>query len=299
MLLNVLLEAATDTTEVTTEAASQNSVIDWNALWNTIVQWCTNVGIKLVIGLFVLFIVFKIVNFLTKKMYKHLQKKQADETLSRVGTQVLRIGLKMLALVCFIGYIGIETASISALIASLGVGIGLAVQGSLSNLAGGVIIIVMRPFRIGDTITTNGETGTVEDIHMFYTVLITPDNKVVHVPNGSLANNVIVNNSIKDTRRVDVVMSISYDTDFDRAVEVINEVCSRNELIFNNPEPFVGINAYSASSVDLSIRVWCANKDYWTINKYLLVEIKKAFDEKGIEIPFNQLEVAIKNKENL
>lgn len=205
--------------------------------------------------------------------------------------------LKGITLVCFVGYIGIETASISALIASAGVALGLALQGSLSNFAGGIIIIVMRPFRIGDKITTNGESGTVEDIHMFYTVLVTPDNKVIHVPNGSLANNVIVNTSIKDTRRVEVVMSIAYDADLDRATQVINEVCAKNALIFNDPEPFVGIREYSSSSVDLNIRVWCKNADYWTITNYLLVEIKKAFDENGIEIPFNQLEVAIKNKE--
>ncbi|MDE5566379.1 MAG: mechanosensitive ion channel family protein, partial [Anaeroplasmataceae bacterium] len=192
-----------------------DDVIDWNALWNRLVDWGMNTGIKLIIGLIVLFVLFKATNVLTKKLYKRLQKKQADETLSRVGTQTLRIFIKMIFLVCFVAYIGIETASISALIASIGVGIGLALQGSLSNFAGGVIIIIMRPFRIGDSITTNGESGKVEDIHMFYTVLVTPDNQVVHVPNGSLANNVIVNKSIKDTRRVDVVMSISYDTDFD------------------------------------------------------------------------------------
>ncbi len=254
-------------------------------------------GVKLLIGLIGLFVIFKIVNILTKKLYKRLQKKQADETLSRVGTQALRLVLKGITLVCFVGYIGIETASISALIASAGVALGLALQGSLSNFAGGIIIIVMRPFRIGDKITTNGESGTVEDIHMFYTVLVTPDNKVIHVPNGSLANNVIVNTSIKDTRRVEVVMSIAYDADLDRATQVINEVCVKNALIFNDPEPFVGIREYSSSSVDLNIRVWCKNADYWTITNYLLVEIKKAFDENGIEIPFNQLEVAIKNKE--
>lgn len=292
-MLSLLLEATTEAAATTTTA----NPIDWNALWNKIIEWCMNVGIKLLIGFIVLFILFKFVNFFTKKMYKHLQKKQADETLSRVGTQILRITLKVILVVCFVGYIGIETASISALIASLGVGIGLAVQGSLSNLAGGVIIIVMRPFRIGDVITTNGQTGTVEDIHMFYTILVTPDNKVIHVPNGSLANNVIVNNSIKDSRRVDIVMSVSYDTDFDEAVKVINEVCSKNALIYNDPEPFVGISDYAASAVNLSIRVWCANKDYWDINRYLLIEIKKAFNEKGIEIPFNQLEVSLKNKD--
>lgn len=271
-----------------------DDVIDWNALWNKLVDWGMNTGVKLIIGIIVLFVLFKATNVLTKKLYKRLQKKQVDETISRVGTQTLRIFIKAIFLVCFVAYIGIETASISALIASIGVGIGLALQGSLSNFAGGVIIIIMRPFRIGDSITTNGESGKVEDIHMFYTVLVTPDNQVVHVPNGALANNVIVNKSIKDTRRVDVVMSISYDTDFDYAVKIINEVCSKNQLIFQDPEPFVGISKYSSSSVDLSIRVWCANKDYWTINRYLLIEIKKAFDENGIEIPFTQLEVAIK-----
>lgn len=276
---------------------SNQKNIDWNTLWNTLLNWCMTTGVKLLIGLIGLFVIFKIVNILTKKLYKRLQKKQADETLSRVGTQALRLVLKGITLVCFVGYIGIETASISALIASAGVALGLALQGSLSNFAGGIIIIVMRPFRIGDKITTNGESGTVEDIHMFYTVLVTPDNKVIHVPNGSLANNVIVNTSIKDTRRVEVVMSIAYDADLDKATQVINEVCAKNALIFNDPEPFVGIREYSSSSVDLNIRVWCKNADYWTITNYLLVEIKKAFDENGIEIPFNQLEVAIKNKE--
>ncbi len=277
--------------------ADEVTKIDWNALWNTLINWCMTTGIKLIIGLIFLFIIFKLVNILTKKLYKRLQKKQADETLSRVGTQALRLIVKGIALVCFVGYIGIETASISALIASFGVALGLALQGSLSNFAGGIIIIVMRPFRIGDKITTNGESGTVEDIHMFYTVLVTPDNKVIHVPNGSLANNVIVNTSIKDTRRVDVVMSIAYDADLNHATDLINEVCRKNDLIYNDPEPFVGIKEYSASSVDLNVRVWCDNKDYWTINNYLLVEIKKAFDENGVEIPFNQLEVAIKNKD--
>lgn len=277
--------------------AEEANAIDWKALLDLLLNWATTTGIKLVIGLVLLFIVFKITNVLTKKLYKRLQKKNADETLSRVGTQVIRVVIKVVCLICFVGYIGIETASITALIASAGVSVGLALQGSLSNFAGGIIIILMRPFRIGDKITSNGESGTVEDIHMFYTVLVTADNKVVHIPNGALANNVIVNTSIKETRRVEVVMSIAYDEDLNKATDVINEVCKQNALIFTDPAPFVGIREYSSSSVDLNIRVWCNNKDYWTIQNYLLVEIKKAFDENGIVIPFNQLEVAIKNKE--
>lgn len=278
------------------EETTQASSFDWNSLWSTIINWCATTGIKFVIGLIAVFILFKVTNFLTKKLYKKLQARQADETLSRVGTQALRVGFKGLVLICFIGYIGIETASISALIASVGVAIGLALQGSLSNFAGGILVIILRPFKIGDYITTSGESGTVEDIHMFYTVIVTPDNKVIHIPNGTLANNVIVNTSTKETRRVEVVMSVSYDTSFEDAEKVINEVCSRNAMIFNDPAPFVGIKEYGASSIDLNIRVWTNNKDYWTVNKYLLIELKKAFDDNGIEIPFNQLEVAIKQE---
>lgn len=277
-----------------TENANVVEQINWSELLNTIINWCMTTGLKFVLGLVVLFFIFKITNSLTKKIYKKLQKKNADQTISRVGTQALKITIKGISLICFIGYIGIETASISALIASCGVAIGLALQGSLSNFAGGIIIILMRPFRIGDYITSMGEGGTVEDIHMFYTVIVTPDNKVVHIPNGSLANNVIVNTSIKESRRVDVVMSIAYGADYDKAVQIINEVCAKNEMIYKDPVPYVGVASYAASSVDLNVRVWTKNSDYWTVHKYLMLEIRKQFDSQGIEIPFNQLEVSIK-----
>ena len=271
--------------------------IDWNALLNSFTSWCMDTGLKLVIGLIVIFIIFKVTNFSTKKLYKRLQKKQVDETISRVGTHALRISIKLVALACFVGYIGIETASISALIASIGVGLGLALQGSLSNFAGGVIIIIMRPFKIGDYITTNDVAGTVEDIHMFYTVLVTPDNKVIHVPNGALANNVIINNSTKDSRRVEVIMSIAYKADIDKAIEVVNSVCKQNKEIFNEPAPYVTVSQYTASSVDLAIRVWCKNSQYWPVNRFLQIEIKKAFDANGIEIPFNQVDVYLKTQD--
>ena len=179
-----------------TETIKETFTIDWMALLDTIINWCMTTGIKLIIGLFLLIILFKITNFLTKKLYKKLKAKKVDETISRVTTQTIKVIVKGLILLCFVGYVGIETASITALITSCGVALGLALQGALSNVAGGIIIIIMRPFRIGDFIFTNGESGTVEDILMFYTTLVTPDNRVVQVPNGSLANNVIVNNSI-------------------------------------------------------------------------------------------------------
>ena len=277
-------------TEATTPA------INWQDILNTVINWCLNTGIKLIIGLVLLIILFKITNLLTKRLYKKLKAKNVDETILRTTISAIKIIVKGLIVLCFVGYVGIETASITALITSCGVALGLALQGALSNVAGGIIIVLMRPFRIGDYITTNGQGGTVEDIHMFYTTLVTPDNKVIHVPNGSLANNVIVNNSIKDKRRVDVVMTIAYDADYEKAKQLIFDLCAQNELIDKTPEPFVAVATYQQSGIDLNIRVWANNKDYWTVHRYLMHEVKKSFDQNGIEIPFNQLEVSIKNQ---
>ena len=276
--------------------ATNTPTINWQEILDKIINWCMDTGVKLVIGLFLMIILFKIINVSTKKLYKRLKAKNVDETILRTITSTIKVLTKGLIVLCFVGYVGIETASITALITSCGVALGLALQGALSNVAGGIIIVLMRPFRIGDFITTNGQAGTVEDIHMFYTTLVTPDNKVVHVPNGSLANNVIVNNSIKDKRRVDVVMTIAYDADFEKAKQLIFDLCAQNELIDKTPEPFVAVGTYQASGVDLNIRVWANNKDYWTVHRYLMHEVKKSFDENGIEIPFNQLEVSIKNQ---
>lgn len=268
--------------------------IDWNKVLEVVVNWMTSTGIKLVIGIVLLIVLFKIIDLFCKKLLKRLEKKGTDETISKFVIKIMKIVLKVIVLTCLVGYIGIETASISAVIASLGIGISLAVQGTLSNFAGGIIIIVMRPFKLGDFITSNGESGTVEDIKLFYTYLKTPDNRVVIIPNGSLANNVIVNVSMKEDRRVDVRMSVAYDSNIELCKNLIRKVCYGNELIYKNPDVFVEIGEFSDSSIDLFVRVWCKNTNYWDVNFYLLDRIKKEFDSNGIEIPFNQLDVNIK-----
>lgn len=272
-----------------------NLLVTWGEVWDKIVGWMTDSGIKIVIAVLLLVVSFIIINAVTKGIYKRLQKRKADVTLSRVGTNALRIMLKILVLVCLIGYLGIETASISAVIASIGVGISLAVQGTLANFAGGVIIIIMRPFKIGDYITSNGVEGTVEDIKLFYTHIVTNDNKAVVIPNGALANNVIVNASAKDTRRVDLVMQVAYGSDVTLVKELIRKVCAANELVFKDPAPFVEFSNMNESSLDFTVRVWCNRPDYWTVNFALIENIKKAFDENGIEVPFKQVDVHIKN----
>lgn len=287
-------ETVTETVDGAQNAAESAKGVDWSAVLKTVVDWFTHTGIKLLIAIILMIVTFAIINGVTKKIYKRLQKKKADETLSRVCTQAARIILKLLVLVCLIGYVGIETASISAVIASIGVGISLAVQGTLSNFAGGVIIIVMRPFKIGDYITSNGQEGTVEDIKLFYTHIVTNDNKAVVIPNGSLANNVIVNSSAKDTRRVDIVTQVAYGSDVALVKKLIKDVCQQNGLVFKDPAPFVEMSELNESSLDFTVRVWCNRPDYWTVKFALLDDIKKALDENGIEIPYKQIDVHVK-----
>lgn len=300
MIFNLSAFALADgDAETVTETATEAKPWYYDFLdTSTTLGHITLIVIKVVIALIIMAICFAIINRVCKGVYKHLQKKHADETLSRVGTSTARIALKIIVLVCLIGFVGIETASISALIASLGIGISMAVQGTLSNFAGGVIIIVMRPFRIGDYIVSNGYEGTVEDIKLFYTTLITTDNRVVSVPNGTLANNVIVNNSGKDTRRVDLVIQVAYGSDVDRVKQIITQVCAENELVFKDPAPFAELVTMNESSLDFTVRTWCNRPDYWTVYFALLDNIKKALDANGIQIPFKQIDVHI-NPEKL
>lgn len=302
MSLNLLAEAtATEAPAVT---------LDWNSILNAVIQWVTTTGIRLVISIVIIIISFKIINAFTKRLYRRIHERHMDETLARVGSQSLRILLKLVVLACIVAYIGIETASISAVIASIGVGISLAVQGTLSNFAGGVIIIVMRPFKIGDYIKSNGEEGTVEDIKLFYTHIVSPDNKGIVIPNGQLANNVIVNNSAKDSRRVEIMTSVAYGSNIAQVKDILRAVCEQNELVYSDPAPFIELYKMNDSSLDFTVRVWCKNGDYWTVYYALLARISDTLEENGIEVPYNQLDVhlrslpekaetGIKNKEDI
>lgn len=294
LYIKLMEEAATEAGESTTSTLDEVTSITWKDILDKIIDWACNTGIKVVIALIVWIVSFKLINFFFKRLSKKLARKNADPTLSKVLVNLARIALKILVIVCLIGYVGIQTASVSAVILAIGTGISLALQGTLSNFAGGVIIIIMRPFKLGDFITSNGESGTVEDIKLFYTYITTPDNRVVMIPNGSLANNVIVNASAKDTRRVDVEMSISYSADLELAKALAKNVCVKNEKIFATPAPFAEVINYDDSSVVVVIRCWCNRQDYWNTKFYMLREIKKTFDENGIEIPFNQLDINVK-----
>ena len=241
--------------------------INWKEILNDIIQLLSTSGVKLLIGFIVLLIVFKIINALSKKIKRRLEKKQVDRTISEVTYSVLRKGLKVLALILFLGYVGIDTAAIGSIIGAVGVAYGLAMQGSLSNFAGGLVILVMRPFNLGDYIAAQDVEGTVEEIKTFYTTLVTPDNKVVMLPNGTLANNTIINLTRKDIRRVDNSFQIAYQEDIAKAKEIMLEICNQQSLILKDPEVAVRL-FYQESGIELSLRTWVKTDDYWVVYDY-------------------------------
>jgi len=272
--------------------------MEWlETLVNNVVNWASTTGIKLVVALIILVVSFRLITVITRRIEKKLWKKHEslDKTLTNTLFYILRIALKVIVVACLIGYLGIDTSAIASLIASLGVCIGLAVNGALSNLAGGVLIIVTRPFRIDDFIEAQGFSGTVEEIRITQTKLRTPDNKTVYIPNGTLSSGVVVNYSMRDTRRVDFTFSIGYGDDFEKAKTIIGEIANNHALVLKDPEPFVRVSAHGASSIDIVCRVWVKSDDYWTVNFDMLESVKAEFDKQGIEIPFNQLDVHVKN----
>ncbi|MBQ3041846.1 MAG: mechanosensitive ion channel, partial [Clostridia bacterium] len=219
----------------------------------------------------------------------------ADKTIMKTLAYVLRIGLKIVVVVCLVGYLGIDTSGLTALIASFGVCIGLAVNGAVANLAGGILIILTRPFKIDDYIEAQGHSGTVVDIHITTTKLLTPDNKVIYLPNGPLSNGDIVNYSEMDTRRVDFTFGIGYGDDFEKAKQIIKDICDAHALVMKEPAPFIRVTEHASSSINIVTRVWTKSEDYWTVYFDIMEQVKTEFDKAGIEIPFNQVDVHIRN----
>lgn len=273
--------------------------MDWNKIKETVLGWLTTTGIKILVALLVLIVAFTLINRISKQIEKRSRKqeetKHVDKTVYRTLGYIAKIGLKILVVLSLVAYLGIDTGAITALIASLGVGVGLAVNGTLSNLAGGMLLLFTRPFKDGDYIAANGYEGYVEDIFICNTKIRTNDNKIVYLPNGKLSTSEIVNYTEKNTRRVDLTYSISYADDFEKAEQIVKDVAAANPKILQEPAPKARITAHSASSIDLFCPVWCKTEDYWDVLFDMNEQIKKAFDLNGISIPFNQMDVHVKN----
>ena len=263
-----------------------------NEAINKLIDGSINLGSK-ILGALIIFIIGKfIVNWINKLFAAMLQKRKVDASIQSFLKSIVNITLLVMLFLAVIGQLGIELTSFAALLASVGVAVGMALSGNLSNFAGGVIILVFRPYKVGDYIeASTGAAGTVTDIQIFHTVLTTPDNKVVFAPNGAMSGAVVTNYSRKDTRRVDFTFGVEYGTDFNEAKSIIMEVINKDSRILQAPAPFVELGALADSSVNITVRVWVNAADYWGVNFDMNKNVYTTFNEKGISFPFPQLTV--------
>lgn len=290
-----------DTTQEVTDA-TQEAVKQVNQLTQYVqdsIPELITFGLKVLAALVAFFIGRMVIRWIRKIVRRSFERSGADKGVEQFVDSLLKYGLYALLVFSLISSLGFDTTSVAAVLASGGVAIGLALQGSLSNFAGGVLILLLKPFVVGDYIIedSNGKEGTVKEIQIFYTKLSTIDNKTIVIPNGMLTNNSITNATAKDERQLDLRVGISYDADIRQAKSVIENLLIKDECIIKNEQINVFVHELADSAVVLGIRAWVKNEEYWETRWRLLEEIKILLDENGIEIPYPQM--AVHMKENV
>lgn len=232
-----------------------------------------------------------IIRALNRLVVRLMDRRHVDISIKTFVRSLVNILLTVLLIISVVGALGLETTSFAALLASAGVAIGMALSGNLQNFAGGLVILLFKPYKVGDWIESQGVSGTVKEIQIFHTILTTADNKVIYVPNGSLSSGVVTNYSNQDTRRVEWIIGVDYGEDYDKVEQVVREILAADKRILPTPEPFVALHALDASSVNVVIRVWVNNSDYWGVYFDINKTIYATFNAKGIGFPFPQLTV--------
>ena len=245
-----------------------------------------------IIGAILIFVVGRFVISLLKKFVaKLLMRRHVEASIQSFVKSLVNILLTILLIVAVIGKLGVDTSSFAALLAAAGVAIGMALSGNLQNFAGGIIVLLLRPYKVGDVIESQNITGTVREIQIFHTILVTADNKVIYIPNGALSSGTVTNYSREETRRVEWVVGVEYGEDYDKVEETARRIIAGDKRILNTPEPFVALTVLDASSVNVVIRAWVKREDFWDVYFDVNKAIYSVFNQEGISFPFPQLTV--------
>lgn len=255
-------------------------------------------GIKLIGAIAVWIIGGWVIKFLIKGFGKMLDKRGADDSLKPFLKGIFGGLLKVMLIISVLGMLGIEMTSFIAILGAAGLAVGMALSGTLQNFAGGVMILIFKPFKVGDFIDAQGHTGTVNEIQLFNTILKTPDNKTIIIPNGGLSTSSMTNFSAEPQRRVDWTIGIGYGDDVDKAKAVIKNLCDEDSRILKDPEVFIAVSELADSSVNFAVRAWVNAEDYWGVFFQLNEKVYKSFDKEGLNIPFPQMDVHVHKSES-
>ena len=250
--------------------------------------------IDLVVALVIIIVGFKLVDLIINGMKKPHKYGKLDPTVKSFLISFLSIALKAFVLIIALQVLGISSASIVAVLGSCALAIGLGLQGGLSNIAGSIMILIFKPFKVGDYISTNGFEGTVKSISIFYTKIITPDNKTVQLPNGILSNNNIINYNVNGKRRIDLNITVDYKSNINQVKKVLNNVIKKHDKILQDEKNIVRLFSHAESALVFAVKVWVVPEDYWDTYYDLMEQFKEELDKNHINIPFNQLDVHIK-----
>lgn len=256
-----------------------------------LIEWSASYGLKVLGALAILIIGRFAVSLLTRIIRRLLERSKTEATLIKFITSLTKIALLTFVIIAALGTLGVQTASFVAIIGAAGLAIGFALQGSLANFASGVMIVIFRPFKVGDYIEAGGVSGSVAAVHIFNTTLNTPDNKKVIIPNSKITGDNIVNYSANEIRRVDLVFGIDYSDNIKKAKTIMERILTDDQRVLKDPAPTVAVLELADSSVNLAVRPWVKTVDYWNVYFDITEKVKLAFDEQGVSIPFPQRDV--------
>jgi small conductance mechanosensitive channel len=259
----------------------------------TLTYWVATYSVKIIVALLIFLIGKWLAGKISKLISKLLEKNKVDVTLLSFLENIIYYTLIIIVIIAALGQLGINTTSFLTIVGAAGLAIGLALKDSLSNFASGVMLILFRPFGVGDAVTAGGVSGSVVAISLFNTTLNTPDNQRIIVPNSSITGNVITNVTANDTRRVDLVIGVGYDDDIKKAKEVLTKIIQEEPRVLDTPKPLIAVSELADSSVNFVVRPWVKTSDYWAVYFDLTEKIKLTFDEQGISIPYPQQDVHI------
>lgn len=302
ILSTILAQAAAAVDSLATNGSGLQTAISSISQFTMaeIAEYLTNAALTIGSKILQIAIIWIVGRWLSKRLVSMtkalMKKKNTDESIQSFLISFIDIVALIVLLIIIISVVGIDTSSFIALFASAGVAIGMALSGTLQNFAGGVMVLLFRPYKVGDYIEAQGQAGTVKEIQIFNTLLQTPDNRIIIVPNGPISTGIINNYSREVNRRVDFKFSISYGDDFELAKSVLLDIISKDSRILQDPAPFIELGAISASSIDITVRVWSKASDYWGVFFDMNKTVYATFPAKGLHFPFNTITVEMKNK---
>lgn len=302
MLLSINPDAATAAADSVAsqptlkEAAENIAKLDFNEIWTQLMSSAIDLGLKIILAILIYWIGKFLIDMLYKFTKRTFERRNVDISISSFLLSLIRMVLMFVLIITIIGVLGINTSSFVALFASAGVAIGMALSGTLQNFAGGVMILLFKPYKIGDWIEAAGVSGSVKEIQIFNTILTTADNKVIILPNGKLSNDTIINYSKGGIRRVDWTFNVTYGDNFDKAKEVLTQFINEDKRILKTPEPAILLEKLADSSVQIAMRVWVDGNDYWNVMFDMNERVYKEFGKHNLSFPVPKMNVNILQK---